>query len=196
MRHMRHGRVLGRFSAHRKALFRNLVSALLLTEEVIEDKTLVPNAPKVPGRNRNHDRKGEGNSPDGREVHHHRQEGSRSGSCCRTVQSACRTRYRCLESLAERGRMEEMGRGSRACRQCSTTNLPNDPRSKSSGHPLLCSCSSLHGSKRWLHPILRLAKPRLGDAGTRAILEFVGKNDRVSTKAAKPSFGDDSKPAE
>ncbi len=44
--------------------------------------------------------------------------------------------------------------------------------------------------------ILRLAKPRLGDAGTRAILEFVGKNDRVSTKAAKPSFGDDSKPAE
>jgi large subunit ribosomal protein L17 len=36
--------------------------------------------------------------------------------------------------------------------------------------------------------ILRLAKPRVGDAGTRAILEFVGKNDRVSKKASKPSF--------
>jgi large subunit ribosomal protein L17 len=36
--------------------------------------------------------------------------------------------------------------------------------------------------------ILRLAKPRVGDAGTRAMLEFVGKNDRVSKKAAKPSF--------
>jgi large subunit ribosomal protein L17 len=36
--------------------------------------------------------------------------------------------------------------------------------------------------------ILRLAKPRLGDAGTRAILEFVGKNDRKSVKSQKPKF--------
>jgi large subunit ribosomal protein L17 len=37
--------------------------------------------------------------------------------------------------------------------------------------------------------ILRLAKPRLGDAGTRAILEFVGVRDRTRTaKAESPSF--------
>ena len=36
--------------------------------------------------------------------------------------------------------------------------------------------------------ILRLAKPRLGDAGTRAILEFVGVRDRVSQRAVKPTF--------
>ncbi|MEY2613000.1 MAG: ribosomal protein, partial [Planctomycetota bacterium] len=36
--------------------------------------------------------------------------------------------------------------------------------------------------------IMRLAKPRVGDAGTRAILEFVGKNDRVKEEAQKPSF--------
>ena len=36
--------------------------------------------------------------------------------------------------------------------------------------------------------IMRLAKPRLGDNGTRAILEFVGKNDRVTKKATKPAF--------
>ena len=36
--------------------------------------------------------------------------------------------------------------------------------------------------------ILRLAKPRLGDAGTRALIEFVGKNDRPSKAALKPSF--------
>lgn len=36
--------------------------------------------------------------------------------------------------------------------------------------------------------ILRLAKPRLGDAGQRVILEFVGENDRVSAKSAKPAF--------
>jgi len=37
--------------------------------------------------------------------------------------------------------------------------------------------------------ILRLAKPRLGDAGTRAILEFVGRNDRSAKKSQKPDFG-------
>jgi large subunit ribosomal protein L17 len=36
--------------------------------------------------------------------------------------------------------------------------------------------------------IMRLAKPRLGDNGTRAILEFVGQNDRVTKKATKPAF--------
>ncbi len=39
--------------------------------------------------------------------------------------------------------------------------------------------------------VLRLAKPRLGDAGTRAILELVGKNDRVRKKAARPAFDTD-----
>ena len=40
--------------------------------------------------------------------------------------------------------------------------------------------------------IMRLAKPRLGDAGVQAILEFVGKNDRVKAESAKPEFVDDS----
>jgi large subunit ribosomal protein L17 len=39
--------------------------------------------------------------------------------------------------------------------------------------------------------ILRLATPRLGDAGERAILELVGKNDRVKRKAERPSFDND-----
>jgi large subunit ribosomal protein L17 len=36
--------------------------------------------------------------------------------------------------------------------------------------------------------IVRLAKPRLGDAGTRAILEFVGVRDRVVQRSTKPAF--------
>jgi large subunit ribosomal protein L17 len=36
--------------------------------------------------------------------------------------------------------------------------------------------------------ILRLATPRLGDAGTRAVLEFVGVRDRGGKKAAAPKF--------
>jgi large subunit ribosomal protein L17 len=39
--------------------------------------------------------------------------------------------------------------------------------------------------------ILRLATPRLGDAGPRAILEFVGRNDRVVKRSEKPDFGSD-----
>ena len=40
--------------------------------------------------------------------------------------------------------------------------------------------------------IMRLATPRLGDAGEQAILEFVGKNDRVKRKAQKPAFEEES----
>lgn len=44
--------------------------------------------------------------------------------------------------------------------------------------------------------IMRLATPRLGDAGTRAIIEFVGKNDRVVKRSEKPEFGSDEDDAE
>ena len=39
--------------------------------------------------------------------------------------------------------------------------------------------------------ILRLAKPRLGDAGARAILELVGERDRVANLSEKPAFAAD-----
>jgi len=39
--------------------------------------------------------------------------------------------------------------------------------------------------------IVQLAKPRLGDAGTRAIIEFVGVRDRVRQRSVAPAFDDD-----
>ena len=36
--------------------------------------------------------------------------------------------------------------------------------------------------------VVRLAKPRLGDAGTRAVLEFVGVRDRLAQRAPAPKF--------
>jgi large subunit ribosomal protein L17 len=39
--------------------------------------------------------------------------------------------------------------------------------------------------------IVKLARPRLGDAGPRAILEFVGTRDRVVAKAQKPAFSEE-----
>jgi len=41
--------------------------------------------------------------------------------------------------------------------------------------------------------ILKLARPRLGDAGTRAVIEFVGNaRDRKTEKPQKPAFDSDS----
>jgi large subunit ribosomal protein L17 len=42
--------------------------------------------------------------------------------------------------------------------------------------------------------VLKLATPRLGDAGERAILEFVGVHDRIREKSEKPAFADDEAP--
>ena len=39
--------------------------------------------------------------------------------------------------------------------------------------------------------VLRLAKPRLGDAGVQAIIEFVGVHDRETVRSEKPAFGGD-----
>jgi len=36
--------------------------------------------------------------------------------------------------------------------------------------------------------VLRLAHPRLGDAGVRGIIEFVGVHDRVKQKSERPAF--------
>jgi large subunit ribosomal protein L17 len=42
--------------------------------------------------------------------------------------------------------------------------------------------------------VVRLATPRLGDAGERAIIELVGKNDRVKRKAERPAFEEEDEP--
>jgi large subunit ribosomal protein L17 len=39
--------------------------------------------------------------------------------------------------------------------------------------------------------IVKLAKPRLGDAGPRAMLEFVGVRDRKVERSQKPAFSDE-----
>lgn len=42
--------------------------------------------------------------------------------------------------------------------------------------------------------ILKLATPRLGDAGPRAIIEFVGVRDRVVARSERPAFADQDEP--
>ena len=48
MRHRRKGRILGRSPSHQRALLRNLAAALMITEQEFEPGE--PGAPRVPGR--------------------------------------------------------------------------------------------------------------------------------------------------
>ncbi len=186
MRHRRKGRVLGRSPAHRKALFANMVSAIFLTER--DTTELDANAPKVPGR------------------------------IVTTLEKAKEIRplvEKCI-TIARKGLAAEAGaaefatqaeRGSdewKAWRKSDQWKKWADARSpgitarrrvysmirdKEAVSILFAKVAPRFADRPGGYTrIMRLAKPRLGDNGTRAILEFVGQNDRVTKKATKPAF--------
>lgn len=199
MRHRRKGRKLGRNPNHQRALLRNLASALFLTE--LDEKTLLTRrrrtgfdvdeqAPKVPGRIVTTLEKAKEVRP----------------LVERCITLACRS-IKAAEPAGQFATEAERGSAEwRAWRQS-----PRHRQWRSAVMPLVNArrkCTELLGDKQAVRVlfdkvaerfadrnggytrILRLAKPRLGDAGTRAIIEFVGVRDRAAkkAKAAKPAF--------
>lgn len=187
MRHRRAGRKFGRNPKHQRALLRSLASALFLTER---DAEFDPNPPKVKGR------------------------------ITTTLEKAKEVRplvEKCItiakKSLAAEQAAEQYGttaeRNSdqwktwRAGEQWKKWNAAIAPAVAGRRR-----CIQLLGDKaavrtlfdevaeRFMNRpggytrIVRLAKPRLGDAGTQAILEFVGVRDRVVQRSQKPAFED------
>ncbi len=186
MRHRRHGRTLGRAPSHRRALLRNLASALFITER--PDSEFDVNPVKVKGR------------------------------IITTVAKAKEVRpmvEKCI-TIAKKGVAAERAAaqfGTTAERNSSAWKEwregPNHAKWMEAIAPavfarrrllqILCDKQAVQilfndlahrfedrpgGYTR----IMRLATPRLGDAGPRAILEFVGRNDRVVTRSQKPEF--------
>jgi large subunit ribosomal protein L17 len=185
MRHRRRGRILGRNPKHQRALLRSLASALFLTER---DAEFDENKPKVKGR------------------------------IVTTITKAKEVRplvERCItiavrglaaeESASEFATHADRGsddwkswRKSERWRQWNTAVAPSIAARR--------HCLRLLGNKQAVlvlfdtvaprftdRPggytrIVRLAKPRLGDAGTRAILEFVGVRDRLVERSVRPAF--------
>lgn len=190
MRHMRHGRVLGRSPAHRKALYRNLVSALFLTERVIVDRELDPTAPKVAGRIITTIQKAKEVRP--------------LVEKCVTIAKkglAAEAAAEQFATKADRGTPEwEKWRKSPEWQKWAAARAPGVNarrrvfqliRDKKAVEILFETIAPRFADRPGGYTrILRLAKPRLGDGGTRAMFEFVGKNDRVRVKADKPAFGD------
>jgi large subunit ribosomal protein L17 len=186
MRHLRKGRVLGRNSSHRKALFRNLASAIFLTER--ETTELEPNTPKVPGRIITTLEKAKEIRP--------------IVEKCITVAKKgliAEAAAASLATQAERGSDAwKAWRQSEQWRQWAQARSPAVTArrralvmlgDKEAVRVLFEKVAPRFTERQGGYTrIVRLAKPRVGDAGTRAMLEFVGKNDRVSKKATKPTF--------
>lgn len=185
MRHRRRGRTLGRSPAHRKALLKNLASALFLTER---DASLDDNAPKVPGRITTTTHKAKEVRP--------------------LVEKCITIAKKSLPSAEEASKYAtQADRGTDAYKawrksddwqkwaaarapvvaaQRRVVQLIGDREATSVLFDTIAErfADRPGGYTR----VLKLATPRLGDNGQRAILELVGKNDRVKRKAEKPSF--------
>jgi large subunit ribosomal protein L17 len=188
MRHRRSGRKLGRNPKHQRALLRNLASALILTERDAEGEA---NAPKVKGRIVT-------TLPKAKEV--------------RPLVERCITIARralphieaaeLLEPNAERG--DDEWRAWRESPQWQEWNQAIAPAlaARRRALRLLGDKQAVRILFEDLAPrfadrkggytrVLQLAGHRLGDAGTQAILEFVGTHDREQRKASKPAFEDE-----
>lgn len=188
MRHRRKGRVLGRSPAHRKALMRNLSSALFLTER---DASLDENAPKVPGRIITTLEKAKEVRP-------------LVEKCITLAKRALPAleEAKKYETSAERGSDEyKKWRKSEQWTQWADARAPyvNAQRrvlqligDREAVAVLFDTIAERFTDRPGGYTrIMRLAKPRLGDGGTRAILELVGKNDRVTRSAQRPAFEQD-----
>jgi large subunit ribosomal protein L17 len=185
MRHRRRGRKLGRNPKHQRALLRNLASALFLTER---DAEFDENAPKVKGRIVTTIAKAKEVRP--------------LVEKCITIARRSQSSRDTAESYAptaERG--TEQWKAWRTSEKWHAWNEAIAPEVTARRR-----CLKLLGDKQAVgilfdevatrftdRPggytrIVRLAQPRLGDAGTRAILEFVGVHDRMVQRSEKPAF--------
>lgn len=185
MRHRRLGRKLGRNPAHQRALLRNLASALLLTER---DAELDDNEPKVKGRIIT-------TLPKAKEVR------PLVEKCITLARHALVAQESAEEfaTTAARGTSEwktwRQGEQWRKWAQAMSPVVNARRRAlvmlgdKQAVRILFTTVAPRFADRNGGYTrILKLAKPRLGDAGARAILEFVGVHDRVIERSQKPAF--------
>ncbi|MDR0336934.1 MAG: 50S ribosomal protein L17 [Planctomycetaceae bacterium] len=183
MRHLNKGRKLGRNPNHQRALLKNLIVSILMTERDATDES---NAPKTPGRIIT-------TLPKAKEVRPLLEK-------CITIAKKAQVHIdeaARLEIKAERGSEEwKKWRNSDAWQEWNKINAP----ALAARRRVLQLIGNKEAVKilfevvapRYINRnggytrILKLFKPRLGDAGKQAILEFVGKNDRVKARSQRP----------
>ncbi|HUY88643.1 MAG TPA: L17 family ribosomal protein [Pirellulales bacterium] len=185
MRHRRKGRTLGRSPSHQRALLKNLASALFLTERDAEDDD---NKPKVKGRIVTTLEKAKEVRPV-------------VEKCITLARRSMQAQDAAAEFATDAERNTEAWRQWRNSDQWKKWADAIAPvvtarrralqmlGDKQAVRILFSDVAPRFADRPGGYTrIMRLAKPRLGDAGTRAILEFVGVRDRVSGKAQAPKF--------
>lgn len=202
MRHRQRGRHLGRNPSHRKAMLKNLASALFLTrrdpEHPLFDRQLdakAPNPPKVAGRIVTTVEKA-------KEVR------SLVEKCITIARHSLKHEEAAEEFATEADRNTDEWKTWRKSDNWRKWVAARAPAVAARRRAL-----QLLGDKEAVSilfddvapefedrpggytRVLRIAKPRLGDAGAQAILEFVGVHDRVIERSEKPAFADDDAPA-
>ena len=186
MRHLSKGRKLGRNPNHQRALLRNLVVSILMTERDPDDYD--GNAPKVPGRIIT-------TLPKAKEVRPLLEK-------CITIAKKAQKHIKAAEEFgttASRQSTEwKKWRESETWQMWNKTIAPALAARRRviqliGNHKEAVSilfdvvAPRFEDRNGGYTRILKLHKPRLGDAGRRAILEFVGKNDRKKKRAQKPT---------
>jgi large subunit ribosomal protein L17 len=182
MRHLRKGRKLGRNPSHQRALLKNLIIAILKTET--DDTDLLENVAKNPGRIITTLSKAKEVRP--------------LLEKCVTIAKKAQVHLRAAKELeiGDRGTTEwQSWRNSEGWQKWNRAMAP----ALAARRRLL----KLIGNKDAVRilfdivaprfedrnggytRILRLFARRVGDAGQRAILEFVGKNNRVKRRARR-----------
>ncbi|MBI1248177.1 50S ribosomal protein L17 [bacterium] len=211
MRHLKKGRRLGRSASHRKALFRNMASSLLLTERpddvnesyfrysdylAADTPATGHNTPKVKGRIVTTVEKAKELRP--------------YVEKCITVAKNALPHLREAEKFATKAKpnTDEYKKWRKsedwqkwnaaiapfvAARRRAVEMLGNQRAVEILFDEVAPRFEDRDGGYT---RILKLAKPRLGDAGMQAILEFVGnERDRVKTEAERPAFDSDEEAA-
>jgi large subunit ribosomal protein L17 len=183
MRHRKKGRVLGRSPSHRVALFRSLASALFLTER---DAELDDNEPKVKGRIITTVQKAKEVRPLVERCITIARDGLAAEDAARPYATTAARNSDAWKAWRESDEWKKwnaaIAPSVKARRR--VVRLLGDK--KATGVLFSTIAPRFVGRTGGYTRIVRLAKPRLGDAGTRAILEFVGVRDRVAQRSQAP----------
>lgn len=199
MRHRRKGRHLGRTSSHRKALLRNLTSSLFLTERdddfyegmyQADGKTAVQ-PPRIKGRIVT-------------TLHKAKEVRPLVEKCITIAKKALPHEEAARQFGTDAERNTEAWRQWRESDNYRKWNDAMAPavnarrrvfailRDKEAVQILFDEIAPRFEDRPGGYTrVLKLAKPRLGDAGARAILELVGNHDRVKQVSERPAFDAD-----
>lgn len=183
MRHRMKGRKLGRNASHRHAMFRNMAASLIKTVRVREGDE---QAPKTPGRIIT-------TVPKAKELRPFIEKLITLAKKAQEHEAIARQ----YATTAERNTPEwKAWRESELWRKWAQAKAPAvdyrrrafaQLRDKQAVDILFTELADRFADRDGGYTrILRIAKPRLGDAGEQALIEFVGERDRVRTRRPAP----------